>query len=340
MRSSFLRSPMPTPATLNSPTRSRYWRRLLLVLVILVSVAVIGTPVLAGFVLTYGLMYAPCDSGVRTPADFGHAYENVTIQASAGGTFRAYYIPGENTAAVIIPPPTNKGRGSRLHEADVLARNGYAVLAFESRRCAGMGAISLGYKEVREVGDALAYLQTRADVDPQRIGVLGFSSAGATAVMAAARFSDLRAVIAEGGYGDLAEGAIGLGTGSANPLEAIFKWSLGASYRLLSGVDIDRLSPQDVIGDIAPRPILLIYGSTENSLDGARDQRAAAGANTDLWIVEGAGHGNYLAIAPDAYEQRVIAFLDRALLGSTSLDNLPSGAHTRARKITPIGTGQ
>lgn len=297
-----------------SPTRRRSWRRLIATLIVLLLAAALGTPALAGFALTYGLLYAPCSADPRTPADFGHAYEDVTITASAGGSFAAYFIPGDNGAAVIIPPPTSSGRGNRLHEADVLARSGYAVLAFESRRCAGMGAISLGYKEVDEVGDALAYLQTRADVKPERIGVLGFSSAGATAVMAAARYDDLRAVIAEGGYGDFAEGAIGLGTGSANPLEAIFKWSLGASYRVLSGVDIDRLSPQDVIGDIAPRPVLLIYGSEERSLAGAYAQLAAAEDTAALWVVEGARHGTYLAAAPEEYEQRVIAFLDESLL--------------------------
>ena len=75
------------------------------------------------------------------------------------------------------------------------------------------------------------------------------------------------------GYGDFAEGAIGLGAGGEhNVLEMIFGWSLAASYRVLTGVDIDRLSPQDMIGSIAPRPVLLIYGSTERSLGGAYER--------------------------------------------------------------------
>lgn len=291
-------------------------KRLLLFLVIVLLVAVIGTPVAAGFAITYSLVYPPCNADHTTPADFGYRYEDITISASAGGEFRAYFIPGDNSAAMIIPPTTRNGRGNRLHLAALLAEHGYAVLMFESRRCADMGPISLGYNEVSEVGDALAYLQTRPDVDPLRIGVTGFSSAGATAVMAGARYPDLRVVIAEGGYGDLAEGAIGLGASSANPLETIFKWSLGASYRVLTGVDIDKLSPQDVIGDIAPRPVLLIYGSEERSLAGAYDQLAAAGENAELWVVEGAHHGTYLAVAPEAYEQRVILFINKELMNN------------------------
>jgi pimeloyl-ACP methyl ester carboxylesterase len=287
----------------------------LILAAVAVLITVIAVPAIIAFVTMYTLLNPPCGDNRQTPTDYGHTWEDVTIQARVGGEFKAYFIPGSNGAAIIIPPPHSGGRGARLNEADVLARHGYAVLTFESRRCADMGSLSLGYEEVNEVGDALDYLRARDDVNPDRIGILGFSSAGATSVMSAARFSDIRAVIAEGGYGDFAEGSVGLGRGSDALLEKIFKQSLAISYRVISGTDIHKLSPQDQIGDIAPRPILLIYGSRERSLAGAYDQLAAAGENAELWIVDGAGHGNYLTIAPAEYEQRVIAFFDNALLG-------------------------
>lgn len=295
------------------PRRPQRWRRLIALAVVALIGAALGAPAVVGFVMTAGLVYAPCDAAAATPADFGLAWEDVTIPARDGGSFRAYFIPGSVRAAILIAPTTNAGRGNRLALAALLNRHGFAVLAFESRRCAGLGPLSLGYREADDIGDALVYLQTRSDVDPRRIGVTGFSSAGAAAVMAAARYPDLRAVVAEGGYGDFAGGAIGLGTPSANPLEAIFKTSLGFSYRLLTGVDIDRLSPQAVIGSIAPRPILLIYGSQERSLAGAYAQLAAAGPTATLWVIEGGRHGTYLHDAPDAYEARVAAFFAAAL---------------------------
>ena len=72
------------------------------------------------------------------------------------------------------------------------------------------------------------------------------------------------------------------------------------------------LSPVSVIGEIAPRPILLIYGTNEPALYGARLELAAAGPNAELWEVEGAVHGNYQYVAPEEFEQRVIAFYNRA----------------------------
>ena len=231
---------------------------------------------------TARLLYAPCSERGLTPGDVGLAWEDITLQASAGGQFRGYFVPGSNGAAILMPPTTNDGRDGRLDMAALFARHGYAVLGFESRRCAGMGPHSLGYHETDEVGDALIYVTHHAGVMPERVGIYGFSSAGATAILSAARFPGIRAVVAEGGYGDFAENAIG--RESDTVLEAIYKWSLGASYRVITGLDINKLSPLDVIGTVAPRPILLIYGADERSLAGGRQQASAAGLTAELWV--------------------------------------------------------
>jgi pimeloyl-ACP methyl ester carboxylesterase len=83
-------------------------------------------------------------------------------------------------------------------------------------------------------------------------------------------------------------------------------------YRLMTGYDLSVLSPVSVIDEIAPRPILLIYGTAEPSLPGARLQLAAAGENAQLWEVPGAGHGGYMDVAPAEFERRVIAFYNSA----------------------------
>lgn len=302
------------PAT--PKNRWGYWLRLLAFFAVALTVALVATPTLLGALFMVGLLYAPCTESNLTPANLGYPAEAVTVPARSGGSFKGYFVPGSNGATIIMPPPMASGRGVRLPYADMLARHGFAIFMFESRRCAGMGPLSLGYKEVDDVADALTYLSGRTDVDPQRIGIYGFSSAGATSIMAAARLPQLRAVVAEGGYGHFAQNAFG--THSGDYLSAyfltFFRWGAFVTYRGLTGLNIDRLSPVSVIGDISPRPILLIYGSREVSLSGGRQQQMAAGQNAELWVVEGAGHGNYLTVAPNAYQERVVTFFNRALL--------------------------
>jgi pimeloyl-ACP methyl ester carboxylesterase len=291
--------------------RHYWWRLIRLLSVAVLSVAII-LPLLGGAIPTYALLHSPCDDDGTRIDTFGHEWEAVTITAEEGSEFKAYFVPSENGATIIIPPAYTGGLDNRLSEADVLIRHGYGVLGFESRPCAKMGSSSLGYKEVSEVGDALHYLKSRPDVDAEKIGILGFSSAGATSIMAAARYPELKAVVAEGGYADM--GGLVDGDAKLRYPETLMRWAIRATYRLSTGISLENLKPLEAVDNIYPRPILLIYGTEEPSLNGGYAQQQAAGDNAELWVVEGAIHGGYMAVAAEEYERRVIEFFDRALL--------------------------
>lgn len=301
---------------MNISKKIPYWLRLFLFFIIALTLSLITIPIVLGGLFTLGLIYAPCAGNAHTPADYGLTeWEEVTLQAQAGGEFRGYFIPGSNGATIIIPPTGAAGRDGRLTEAAMLARHGYAVFPFESRRCAGMGPLTLGYAEVSEVADAVDYLTARREVDPERLGVYGFSTAGATAIMAAAQLPHLRAVVAEGGYGDFLKNALVQEPGHSVTAYFVWLYTWGSrwAYRWGTGLELEQLSPITVIPRIAPRPILLIYGSREVSLPGAVKQQAAAGDNATLWVVDGAGHGGYRVVAAETYEVRVVGFFKRSL---------------------------
>jgi hypothetical protein len=294
----------------------RYWLRLAIFFTVTLVIALACLPLTLGALFMAGLLHTPCAESRMSPADYSLSAESVSVPSQAGGAFRGYFIPGSNGATIIMPPPLASGRSVRLPQAAMLARHGYAIFLFESRRCANLGPLSLGYREVDDVTDAVDYLVARQDVDPDRIGIHGFSSAGATSIMATARLPVIRAVVAEGGYGHFADSA--LGSPGENVLTdyflALYRWATLETYRRITGLDVERLSPVSVIEQIAPRPILLIYGSLEVSLPGGRRQYVAAGSNAQLWVVAGAGHGNYMSVAPEAYESRIVTFFDKALL--------------------------
>ncbi len=293
--------------------------RLALVAVI---VTVIALPMSIGGFMMWGLTHSTCvrgDAGY-SPASFGLQFHEIDIPARSGSIYLGYFIPGTNGATVIVPPPLSADRTGMLYEAAVVARHGYNVILYDSRICSGKEATSMGYLEADDIGDVLAYLRQNKDsvqVDPANVAVHGFSSAGAASIMAAARYPDIRAVVAEGGYHDMDEQM-----GMRNP-HTIMEWLLllGAqiTYRVATGVDPAALSPVNAMGKIPPRPIFLVYGSREVSLDGAREELAAAQAadpkaDARLWVVPGSGHGGYLGAAAAEYERNVIAFYDCALL--------------------------
>lgn len=291
-----------------------YWLRLARLFLVALVGALFLLPFLMGafsmWVLTRGL----CTPG-GSPAERAMPYEDVLFPSARGITQQGYFIPGTNGATIILIPAFKGGRGSELYYAEVFHRAGFNVLTFNSRVCTSQGWISLGYQEVEDVEAAYEYLKTRPDVDAARVGLHGFSSAGATGLMAMARMPAIRSVSAEGGYHDYAE-MLGWGR-STNFFDTLYQLGAVTAYPLLTGGDIHDLNPLDAIGKIGPRPVLLVYGSREVSLAGARlmlERARANGVDADLWVVEGAGHGGYLWAAPDEFVTRVVGFHEAALL--------------------------
>lgn len=292
-----------------SPERRRRIRRIVRVFALILVFLLVFVPTALGFITTWTLTHMPC-GGSTAPEAFGMTdYEAVQFESrSLNRTLNGYFVRGTNGVTVIIPPVLNSGAGNWLTEQALLNRNGYNLFNYESRNCAGY-TNSLGYLEVEQVGDALDYLATRPDVDMERIGIHGFSAGGATSLMAAARYPQIKAVIAMGGYHDFdqmlhneADSWYGLLYGGGARL----------GYWMSTGLGIGVLSPVSTIDQIAPRPVQLIYGTREPALPGAYLQQQTAGPNANLWVIENATHGNYWQHERDTFETRLVDFLDNA----------------------------
>ncbi len=303
----------------NPQIRVKFVIRSVLIAVVLIFLLL---PTGAGVIFMAGLTVPIC-GGAGDPSAYGLAFEDIRIPApSIGGVLRAYFIPASAPArGTIIGVPTGAaGRGDRLHELRLFQAAGYNILAYESRTCAARQINSLGYLEVDQVGDALAYLQTRADVDLTRVGIHGFSAGGSTAIMAAARYRQISAVIAQGGYHDF-WGEVAANTAVFDEripfMGALFRFGAQVGYQMTTGVDVSVLVPHVAITQIAPRPVLLIYGTDEPGLSGA-EIMAASGDHVELWRISGAGHGNYVTVVGEAdYARITAAFWDRTIGGET-----------------------
>lgn len=290
----------------------RYWLRLLSLTVFALAATVVLLPFGLGLLLMTGLTHVPC-ARAGTPDRFGLNYEEIRFHSPHGQSLGGFFMPGDSGATLIVAPSLANDRGGDLADAAIFNRAGFNVLTFDSPVCAGQ-VHTLGYAEADDVLAAFDYLTTRPDVDPDRISIHGFSSAGSASLFAAARQPALRAVSAKGGYHNLAD-QLGLGQ-EHGVLHRLITLGAEFGYRLHTGLDVRVLSPLSVIDQIGPRPVLLVYGSREVSLPGARQMQAraeASGGRVELWIIDGAGHGDYHQVAGAAYEQRLVAFHRAAL---------------------------
>lgn len=302
------------------PPRSRLvrWGLLLLWAALLTVLGVLGIGIEISRRYAYALAHPDCSGPHRSPLDVGVLdYQEVTFtpQGSTHTTrHTAWWLPSKNGAAVILVPGFGQSRDGLLDQGAMLARHGYGVLLIDPRYCASPGAVySAGYNEVQDVAGALAFVQARPDVRSHRVGVLGYSVGGATAILSAAQLDDIQAVVSEGNFYNLGHDIAN--TGGDNSLLADFYYQVILFfYRFYTGVDAHLISPIDAIGDISPRPVLLIFGEREVATGRAHEQFAAAGEPKSLWVVPDVGHGGYIQTWPDEYESRVINFFDEALL--------------------------
>jgi pimeloyl-ACP methyl ester carboxylesterase len=309
------------------PTFSVNPRRLLrltaFVLIVVPFLLGVIMPILLGAGRAWFFLRAPCGDGGATPAQYGLLnYKNIEIVVR-GGTLRGFYLPGTTNGIILRPPAYTGGRDNILDEMAILNKHGYHVIMWESTMCSTRPSpVSLGYWEAQDVGDVLTYVENNPDNLPLPLtpvfGVHGFSAGGAAATLAMAQIPELGALVAEGGFHRW--DALTIVTFGNTWLEGLFGIGGHLAYRLTTGIEPQKLDPLAAIAEIPPRPILLIYGELEPSLDGAKLQLAAVKkvdptTQATLWIVPNGDHGAYVATVGEAeYAWRVLPFYDCALL--------------------------
>jgi uncharacterized protein len=279
------------------------------------AIGAVGVVVCAFVLIPLGYAYVGVHAA-RPPVediDLGTAsVEDVELRTSDGLRLEGSYVPSRNGAAVIVA----SGRKGTQAPARMLARHGYGVLIFDRRGEGESDGDPNPYswnEGERDLLAAIEFLKRRPDVEPGRIGGLGLSVGGETFLQTAARSEDVAAVVSEGAS-----------TRSVGELLSVpgSEWAPVAFNTVVTGgtAVFGNASPPphlvDLVGQIAPRAMLLIYAP---AVEGGEERRfntafyRAAGEPKAIWEVPEADHVGALEARPREYERRVTGFFDRAL---------------------------
>jgi dipeptidyl aminopeptidase/acylaminoacyl peptidase len=292
------------------------WKRFLRLFLFALVVTLVMIDAALSWVYVQALTRPGCGPKPETIPG-ARAAEEIYLATRDGLQLRAWYYPAENTAAVIALGGTGGALGGNLPLTEPLIEAGYGVIQIDSRACSNPpSAVTLGYEEAYDALAGLDFLNTRPEVAPNRIGVLGFSMGGVAAIRAAARSPQIAAVAAEGGYynlgGDMVE------AGRSQPFaRRVFLFSIAGMFWGQTGINPWSSSPIDDLPRLSPRPVLLIFGEDEAEAGRAGDQFAAALDPKELWIVPGGYHGGNQLAAPNEYPLRLIRFFDANLFQVT-----------------------
>jgi uncharacterized protein len=267
---------------------------------------------------TFATETAPAPSEVIVPPGLPFEVEEVTFEGGDGLKMAGWKVPSQNGVTIILLHGYGGNRTDMLWHAQQFINAGYGVLIYDERSSGESEGTrrSFGWEDPPDVQGAIRFIETEAGTSPERIGIAGSSMGGQIALQSAARYSELEAVWADGPSSVRARDNLPV----RNPILALMilgNYSLDWMYELR--LDIDAPPPMiEIIGNIAPRPIMLIGGGQPYPLVGSEGETRIpryahyAGANAQTWVIPEAHHCNGPALRPEEYASRLVGFFDSA----------------------------
>jgi dipeptidyl aminopeptidase/acylaminoacyl peptidase len=244
--------------------------------------------------------------------------EGVRFAARDGVQLSGVLVPSPAAiGTVILVHGFKSGRAEMLDWLEFLHPT-YSVLLFDSRGTGSSeGVFGIGATEARDIIGAVDLVESRKAGGSDRIAVLGISLGAGNAILAAAADQRIRAIVADSAWADERVQLERMNSLPVGPLAVPVLPYEAALLDAVIGGRLEDARPIDVIGRIAPRPLLLIH-----SMDDANATTPPADAERlfmsarqpkHLWRVPSGGHAGALRYHSDEYRARVLAFLKDAL---------------------------
>ena len=299
--------------------------RIAIVVILTVLVVLYG---LISFYMARGVTTAERKAQEDHPSNYGLAVEDVEFHPRGGDLLLSgWYIQGErdngNDAPhlIFVHGLGNVRSGNEAVDlADRLVELGYSILMFDLR---GHGSsegsrVSGGYFEQQDVLGAYDYLVGQRGAEAGKVGLMGFSMGGSTAILAAVDEPGIGAVAADSPYAAASE-LIAQETarrtifpGWATPA---FLPTAKFMAKAIYGIDIGALTPVKAVTRL-DYPVLIIHGMHDDRVGvdhGERVAEASGHSDTAFWKTAALGHIESFDTYPDEYAERVDGYFESLL---------------------------
>lgn len=261
-----------------------------------------------------------------SPADLGLPFEPMSFDLPATDrspptTLAAWWIEAAAASdkTVILIHGYGDAKVGAIAWAPTWRSLGYHCLAIDLRAHGESGGTMTtgGVRERDDLDLLINQLLARRPAQTRQVVLFGISLGGGVALATAARRDDLAAVITDSVFADYTAAATEHGELIGAPLPSLLPWTIRWAERL-AAIRFDDAKPLSTLPN-CECPVMLIHGDADPFVPD--DQVLALGkALIDRahprdvhWIVEGAQHVIALERDPEAYRDRIAAFLDRAL---------------------------
>jgi pimeloyl-ACP methyl ester carboxylesterase len=284
----------------------------------------------------------------RTPADLGWAYQAINydpagdattvspdapvdcsaarakagdaVTSPGGVRLAGWYVPAGNgdpaAPTIVLAHGWGSSKSDMLDRAALL-HDRYDLVLFDFRNH-GQSDLAPTTQGVREATDLRAILDWLVTASgEERIGVLGVSMGGASALAEGVRDERVDAFAIESTHATIGDAAEARIARAGYPLALPGSWAVLLGTLLRTGQDISSVDPLAIIDDLDGRPVLLVAGGRDDSMGADDPQRLEAAAReagtpVELHVCAAAGHAEAPDVCPQDYAAWVVGFFDRA----------------------------
>jgi pimeloyl-ACP methyl ester carboxylesterase len=158
-----------------------------------------GVTAILGF-LVYKITHPEATAESVNPSHYLLPSLDVQISSSDHDEIPAWWIPGlKGAPGIILVPGYGMSRSDALSLAVPLHENKFNILIFDQRGNGAdpRGSSTFGLYEDADMLDAVRFLQSRPESNPQRIGIWGVDIGALAALKAAAAAPHIRAIAAD-----------------------------------------------------------------------------------------------------------------------------------------------
>ncbi|MBI5563280.1 MAG: alpha/beta fold hydrolase [Chloroflexi bacterium] len=253
----------------------------------------------------------------ETPLDYGAAtYDTVSIRTPDNIVLAGWYVPpptAPGPMVVLLHGGRGDRRGTAWYARELIAA-GYGVLLYDQRaQGESTGDLgTLGWQDGDDLLAVIAYLEARAEVDADRIGVVGLSRGGHIALNAAYLAPDRIAAI-------WADGVQVQRLADYPPAETAgesFSTFVNGLILNMAELRLGRAVPpaySQILAEL-DRPIRLVAGGLDDFERRANQRYAQLGnPNVQVWQIDQAPHVGGAFVIPDEYRQRMLDFFQATL---------------------------
>ncbi len=305
---------------------SRWYTKLLIVILAFVFFALIATVVISG-VLTYWIVKPQRTSSEINMASFPGRPDEVDFSIAGLGSRRGWFFPGFRGApTIVLLHGYESSRGELLTLVSALQDHQYNVFVFDfAAHGANAGVTTFGYREADEVRAAIDALAKRNDVDAARFGLWGYNIGAYAALREAEKDPRVRALALDAVY-DYPRQMVKIGvekTGVGGFPLVVKSAQMCFAWMNYEHINDPPLSAK--LSGMAGVPMLFIQAADDPELAAiTREVFLKAPEPREQAIIP---HGNFVNLPDDEkreYENRMVTFFLTRLPASQALASVPA----------------